>query len=192
MLPNGVDGLTRQCRVQKFSSVSRRIPQENFSSASALARGLHGMGPYTIDILAVAFFIVGMVYAVTLERTAYGPRQPVRAHQHLPRSLGAPAARSRDWSTCRSRPQLQNGTAFFASTSLFAIGVPSRCCRAGNEAATLLSRADRPQPLGTSAGGQVRRAGADLRLRPFLNLPAVVIATRRQQFAFNARRAMGS
>lgn len=110
------------------------------------------MGPYTIDILAVAFFIVGMVYAVTLE---YGLRAATacpRASTSTAKSAcaGCSIAR-RDWSTCRSRPQLQNGTAFFASTSLFAIGVPSRCCQAGNEAATLLSRADQPQPLGTSA-----------------------------------------
>jgi Tfp pilus assembly protein PilZ len=103
MLPNGVDGLTRQCRVQKF-------------------------------------IVECMVYAVTLEHKSYG------------------------WSTCRSWPSLQNGTAFFASTRLFAIGDALALLRAGNDAATRAYTAGRP--LCTSVGGQVRRAGADLHL-PF-------------------------
>jgi hypothetical protein len=78
MLPNGVDGLTRQCRVQKF-------------------------------------IVECMVYAVTLEHKSYG------------------------WSTCRSWPSLQNGTAFFASTRLFAIGDALALLRAGNDAATVLT-----------------------------------------------------
>ena len=58
-----------------------------------------------VDVIAVGFFILEWaVYALTLEHTGLWPRQPVGAHERLPRSVDAPAARraTRAWSIRRS------------------------------------------------------------------------------------------
>src|SRR5438552_3207921 len=98
------------------------------------------MGAYSIDILAVGFFILEWtVYAVTLEHTAYG-RDSLSARMNvyrevLIRRLLNREARMVDMQIMAS---LQNGTAFFASTSLLAIGGALAILRATNEALTVL------------------------------------------------------
>jgi uncharacterized membrane protein len=92
---------------------------------------------------------------------------------------------------------LQNGTAFFASTSLLALGAGLALLRATNEAVAVLGALPIDlSPTPGSLGNQMRRADRDFRLRVLqirLGLPAtaaVVIVTWRRQFASNAWRAM--
>src|SRR6266702_664037 len=82
------------------------------------------MRAYWVDIAAVGFFALEWtVYALTLEHTAYG-RDSLSARMNgyrevWIRNLLHREARMVDMQIMAS---LQNGTAFFASTSLLAIG----------------------------------------------------------------------
>jgi uncharacterized membrane protein len=94
---------------------------------------------------------------------------------------------------------LQNGTAFFASTSLLALGAGLALLRATNEAVAVLGALPIDlSPTPGSLGNQMRRADRDFRLRVLqirLGLPAtaaVLIVTWRRQFASNAWRAMAN
>ena len=96
------------------------------------------------------------------------PRQPVRPDAlSIARSGSATCSIARPaWSTCRSWRSLQNGTAFFASSSLIAIGGGLALLRATNDARGRARRAaDRSQPLARSVGNQMRRADPDFHLR---------------------------
>jgi uncharacterized membrane protein len=66
-------------------------------------------------------------------------RQPVDSHAYLPRGLDPPPARSRDpHGRYPDQASLQNGTAFFASTSLFAVGGGLALLRSTNDALAVL------------------------------------------------------
>jgi uncharacterized membrane protein len=99
------------------------------------------MRAYWIDIAAVGFFVLEWtVYAVTLEHTAYG-RDSLSARMHgyrevWIRNLLHREARMVDTQIMAS---LQNGTAFFASTSLLAIGGGLALLRATGDALNVLS-----------------------------------------------------
>ena len=94
------------------------------------------MAAYWVDILAVSFFVLEWtVYAVTLEHTAYG-RDSLSARMHTYREIWIRhlldrEARMVDMQVMAS---LQNGTAFFASTSLLAVGGALALLRSTNEA----------------------------------------------------------
>ena len=94
------------------------------------------MAAYWVDILAVGFFVLEWtVYAVTLEHTAYG-RDSLSARMHAYREIWIRhlldrEARMVDMQVMAS---LQNGTAFFASTSLLAVGGALALLRSTNEA----------------------------------------------------------
>ena len=98
------------------------------------------MTGYWVDILAVGFFALEwLVYAITLEHTAYG-RDSLSARMHVYREIWVRnllhrAARMVDMQIMAS---LQNGTAFFASTSLIAIGGALALLRATNDALAVL------------------------------------------------------
>ncbi|MGE5157921.1 MAG: DUF599 domain-containing protein [Gemmatimonas sp.] len=97
---------------------------------------------YMADILAVVFFILEwLVYAVTLEHTAYG-RDSLSARMNVYREVWVRRLLDRDarMLDMQIMGSLQNGTAFFASTSLFAIGGSLALLRAGTDAATVLKR----------------------------------------------------
>src|SRR6202795_2955763 len=82
------------------------------------------MGEYLVDILAVGFFILEWtVYAVTLEHSAYG-QDSLSARMHVYREvwIRRMLAREMRMVDMQIMGSLQNGTAFFASTSLLAIG----------------------------------------------------------------------
>ena len=82
------------------------------------------MTGYWVDILAVGFFALEwLVYAVTLEHTAYG-RDSLSARMHVYREIWVRNLLHRDarMVDMQIMASLQNGTAFFASTSLIAIG----------------------------------------------------------------------
>jgi uncharacterized membrane protein len=97
------------------------------------------MRGYWIDIAAVGFFILEWtVYAYTLEHTAYG-RDSLSGRMHSYRevwirNLLHREARMVDMQIMAS---LQNGTAFFASSSLIAIGGGLALLRATGDALTV-------------------------------------------------------
>src|SRR5664279_2896053 len=98
------------------------------------------MGAYSVDILAVGFFILEwMVYAVTLEHTAYG-RDSLSARMHIYREVWIRRMLEREARMVDTQimGSLQNGTAFFASTSLLAVGGGLALLRSTNEALAVL------------------------------------------------------
>ncbi len=100
------------------------------------------MGAYTVDILAVAFFIIEwLVYAVTLEHTAYG-RDSLSARMNVYREVWVRRMLDREarMVDMQVMASLQNGTAFFASTSLIAIGGALALLRSTSDAMAVLGK----------------------------------------------------
>src|ERR1700692_4829636 len=98
------------------------------------------MGPYLVDILAVGFFIIEWtVYSITLRNTAYG-RDSLSARMHVYREVWIRRMLDRETRMVDMQimASLQNGTAFFASTSLLAIGCALALLRSTNEALAVL------------------------------------------------------
>jgi uncharacterized membrane protein len=98
------------------------------------------MGGYWVDILAVGFFALEWtVYAVTLEHSAYG-RDSLSARMHIYREVWIRRMLDRDarMVDMQMLASLQNGTAFFASTSLFAVGGALALLRSTSEALAVL------------------------------------------------------
>src|SRR5882724_2835268 len=99
------------------------------------------MSAYWVDIAAVGFFILEWtVYAYTLEHTAYGADSlSARMHVYRERWVRNLLHREARMVDMQIMASLQNGTAFFASTSLFAIGGGLALLRATSDALTVLS-----------------------------------------------------
>src|SRR5476651_295015 len=100
----------------------------------------HQMGSYSVDILAVGFFILEWaVYAVTLEHSAYG-QDSLSARMHIYREVWMRRMLERQTRMIDTQimASLQNGTAFFASTSLLAIGGTLALLRSTNDALAAL------------------------------------------------------
>jgi uncharacterized membrane protein len=98
------------------------------------------MGAYSVDIIAVGFFLLEWsVYAVTLEHTAYG-RDSLSARMHIYREVWIRRMLEREARMVDTQimGSLQNGTAFFASTSLLAVGGGLALLRSTNEALAVL------------------------------------------------------
>src|SRR6202049_3471458 len=98
------------------------------------------MGAHSVDIIAVGFFIMEWtVYAVTLEQTAYG-RDSLSARMNVYREVWVRRMLDREarMVDMQIMGALQNGTAFFASTSLIAVGAALALLRATNEALAVL------------------------------------------------------
>jgi uncharacterized membrane protein len=98
------------------------------------------MSGYWTDILAVGFFILEWtVYAVTLEHTAYG-RDSLSARMHGYREIWIRRMLDRETRMVDMQimASLQNGTAFFASTSLLAVGGGLALLRSTSEALGVL------------------------------------------------------
>ena len=98
------------------------------------------MTGYWVDILAVGFFALEwLVYAITLEHTAYG-RDSLSARMHVYREIWVRNLLNRDarMVDMQIMASLQNGTAFFASTSLIAIGGALALLRATSDALAVL------------------------------------------------------
>ena len=98
------------------------------------------MRAYLVDIIAVGFFIVEwLVYSITLEHTAYG-RNGLSARMNAFREIWVRRMLDRDarMVDMQIMASLQNGTAFFASTSLLAIGGGLALLRATNDALAVL------------------------------------------------------
>jgi uncharacterized membrane protein len=102
----------------------------------------YNMSVYLVDIFAVAFFALEWaVYAITLEHTAYG-RDSLSARMHIYREVWIRRLLDREarMVDMQIMSSLQNGTAFFASTSLLAIGGALAMLHATNDALTILSK----------------------------------------------------
>src|ERR1700676_5701806 len=98
------------------------------------------MGEYLVDILAVGFFILEWtVYAVTLEHSAYG-QDSLSARMHVYREVWIRRMLERQTRMVDTQimASLQNGTAFFASTSLLAVGAGLALLRSTSEALAVL------------------------------------------------------
>ena len=98
------------------------------------------MAAYAVDILRGRLLRPGMaVYAVTLEHTAYG-RDSLSARMNRYREVWMRRMLDRDarMVDMQIMASLQNGTAFFASTSLIAIGGALALLRATNDALAVL------------------------------------------------------
>ena len=98
------------------------------------------MGAYSVDILAVGFFIIEWtVYAFTLERTAYG-RNSLSARMNVYREVWIRRMLDREarMVDMQIMASLQNGTAFFASTTLLAVGGALALLRSTNDALAVL------------------------------------------------------
>jgi uncharacterized membrane protein len=99
------------------------------------------MRAYLVDSLAVGFFILEWtVYALTLEHTAYGGDSlSARMHTYREVWIRRMLERQTRMVDMQIMASLQNGTAFFASTSLLAIGGALALLRSTNEALAVLS-----------------------------------------------------
>jgi uncharacterized membrane protein len=98
------------------------------------------MGSYLVDILAVGFFIIEWaVYAVTLDYAAYG-RDSLSARMHIYREVWIRRLLDREARMVDTQimASLQNGTAFFASTSLLAVGGGLALLRSTGDALAVL------------------------------------------------------
>ena len=98
------------------------------------------MRDYLVDILAVGFFALEWaVYAYTLERSAYG-RDSLSARMHVYREVWIRRLLDREarMVDMQIMASLQNGTAFFASSSLIAIGGALALLRSTNDALAVL------------------------------------------------------
>ena len=98
------------------------------------------MRAYLVDIIAVGFFVLEwLVYSITLEHTAYG-RNGLSARMNAFREIWVRRMLDRDarMVDMQIMASLQNGTAFFASTSLIAIGGALALLRATNDALAAL------------------------------------------------------
>src|ERR1700727_926084 len=98
------------------------------------------MRAYLVDILAVGFFVLEWtVYALTLEHSAYG-RNSLSARMHVYREVWIRRLLDRDARMVDMQilGSLQNGTAFFASTSLIAVGGGLALLRSTSEALSVL------------------------------------------------------
>ena len=98
------------------------------------------MAAYWVDILAVSFFAIEWsVYAITLEYTAYG-RNSLSARMNFYREVWVRRLLDREarMVDMQIMAALQNGTAFFASTSLIAVGGALALLRSTNEALAVL------------------------------------------------------
>jgi uncharacterized membrane protein len=98
------------------------------------------MRSYLVDCLAVGFFILEwLVYAYTLERSDYG-RNSLSARMNTYREVWVRRMLDREarMVDMQIMASLQNGTAFFASSSLIAIGGGLALLRSTNDALAVL------------------------------------------------------
>src|SRR3981189_763888 len=98
------------------------------------------MRAYWVDIAAVGFFALEWTaYAITLEYSAYG-RDSLSARMHGYREVWIRRMLDRETRMVDTQimASLQNGTAFFASTSLIAVGGALALLRATSEALAVL------------------------------------------------------
>jgi len=122
--------------------IRRVLLREPVPTSLENARKDESMGSYSLDILAVGFFIFEwLVYAITLEHTAYG-RDSLSARMNVYREVWIRRMLDRETRMVDMQimASLQNGTAFFASTSLLAVGGGLALLRATDDALAVLAK----------------------------------------------------
>jgi uncharacterized membrane protein len=127
--------------VQDKPAPSCRLPRSNTHGSIHRPEGGCSMRGYLVDILAVGFFVLEWtVYAITLEHTAYG-RDSLSARMNVYREVWMRRMLDREarMVDMQIMAALQNGTAFFASTSLLAVGGGLALLRSTSEALAVLS-----------------------------------------------------
>jgi len=95
----------------------------------------------TPDLLALVYFIGAWIaYSIAVEKTAHG-RSSLNALMHQYRDMWMQRMLARDMRMVDGQvtASLQNGTAFFASTSLIAVGGALTLLRSSEEMITLVS-----------------------------------------------------
>src|SRR3954469_7700453 len=100
------------------------------------------MRAYWVDIAAVAFFVVEwLAYGFTLEHTAYG-RDSLSARMNRYREVWIRRMLDREarMVDMQIMASLQNGTAFFASTTLLAVGGALPLLRATSEVMPIIDK----------------------------------------------------
>src|SRR5690349_4630214 len=100
------------------------------------------MSGYWVDVAAVGFFVIEWVaYAITLEHSAYG-RDSLSARMNRYREVWVRRLLERETRMVDMQimASLQNGTAFFASTSLIALGGALALLHATNDALVILAK----------------------------------------------------
>src|SRR4051812_48605335 len=128
---------------QRFNLYISLIAARRRRAPATISYGVHegsNMRAYWVDIAAVGFFVLEWaVYAVTLEHTAYG-RDSLSARMHGYREVWIRNLLHRETRMVDTQimASLQNGTAFFASTSLLAIGGGLALLRATGDALNVL------------------------------------------------------
>ena len=98
-------------------------------------------GATWVDVVAISFFALEWsVYAYTLENTPYG-RDSLSARMNAFREVWIRRLLDREVRMVDTQimASLQNGTAFFASTTLFAVGGSLALLRATNEALSVMA-----------------------------------------------------
>ena len=148
------------------------------------------MRAYLVDILAVGFFVLEWaVYAYTLEHSAYG-RDSLSARMHIYREVWVRRMLDREarMVDMQIMASLQNGTAFFASSSLIAVGGALALLRSTNDALAASENASlRYEPLAGVVGNQMRRADPDFHLRLFqIRLGVSAVQLRRHSARLDA------
>src|SRR4051794_30409089 len=104
--------------------LAERAPSLNSCYRRASAAPCYGMGLNTADLLALTYFLAAWIgYSILVERTAHG-RQSLNAlmNEYRDRWMEQLLGRDMRMVDAQVTAALQNGTAFFASTSLLAIG----------------------------------------------------------------------
>ncbi|MBN8980096.1 MAG: DUF599 family protein, partial [Rhizobiales bacterium] len=94
----------------------------------------------TVDILAISFFFIAWTgYAITIERASLGSNS-LNARMNIYREVWMRRLLDREMRMMDMQVMgsLQNGTAFFASTTLIAIGGALTLLRATEEAMNVL------------------------------------------------------
>jgi uncharacterized membrane protein len=123
-------------------AANQSLPQPTMRGNRCDPREERDMSRHWVDITAVGFFIIEwLVYAATLEHSAYG-RDSLSARMNRYREVWVRRLLDRETRMVDMQimASLQNGTAFFASTSLFALGGALALLHATNDAITILSK----------------------------------------------------
>src|SRR5271154_650745 len=127
-------------RVQGAPQMTARCRHQTSVAASIVFQRGSCRRAYLVDILAVGFFIMEWtVYALTLEHSSYG-RDSLSARMHVYREVWIRRMLDREarMVDMQIMGSLQNGTAFFASTSLIAVGGALALLRSTSEALDVL------------------------------------------------------
>jgi uncharacterized membrane protein len=123
-------------------AANQSLPRPAMRGSRCDPREEQDMSRHWVDITAIGFFIIEwLVYAATLEHSAYG-RDSLSARMNRYREVWVRRLLDREarMVDMQIMASLQNGTAFFASTSLLALGGALALLHATNDAISILGK----------------------------------------------------